>query len=298
MFTLTGEEILKKCNELNKELWEIALMYELSLGNKTKEMIYKDLDYVIDVMESSSKRGREEIVISLSGLIGGDSKKIQDYLDSNPQLVTDYFLVKAMGRAISCSEVNAAMGKIVAMPTAGACGIIPSAILSVSEKFGFDREKIRRALLVASIVGVIFIENATISGAEGGCQAECGTASAMAAASIVYMMGGDAEASFNAAAICIKNVLGLICDPVLGLVEIPCAKRNASGVVSALSVSDLVLAGVRSKIDFDDCVKALNEVGSAMAKEYRETALGGLATTNSAKRLKQKVKNFNMGTLE
>lgn len=298
MFILTGEEILKKCHELNKELWEVALMYELSLGNKTKEMIYKDLDYVIDVMESSSKRGREEIVVSLSGLIGGDSKKIQEYLEGDSPLVTDYFLVKAMGRAVSCSEVNAAMGKIVAMPTAGACGIIPAAILSVSEKFNFDREKIRRALLVASIIGMIFIENATISGAEGGCQAECGTASAMASAAIVYMMGGDCEASFHAAAICIKNVLGLICDPVLGLVEIPCAKRNASGVVNALSVSDLVLAGVRSKIDFDDCVKALDEVGRDMAKEYRETALGGLAKTKSAKRLKQRIKNFNMGTLE
>lgn len=298
MFILTGEEILKKCRELNKELWEVALMYELSLGNKTKEMIYKDLDYVIDVMESSSRRGREEIVVSLSGLIGGDSKKIQEYLESNSFLVTDYFLVKAMGRAVSCSEVNAAMGKIVAMPTAGACGIIPAAILSISEKFNFDREKIRRALLVASIVGMIFIENATISGAEGGCQAECGTASAMASAAVVYMMGGDSEASFHAAAICIKNVLGLICDPVLGLVEIPCAKRNASGVVNALSVSDLVLAGVRSKIDFDDCVKALDEVGRDMGKEYRETALGGLAKTKSAKRLKQRIKNFNMGTLE
>ena len=298
MFILTGEEILKKCYELNKELWEVALMYELSLGNKTKEMIYKDLDYVIDVMESSSKRGREEIVVSLSGLIGGDSKKIQEYLESNVPLVTDYFLVKAMGRAISCSEVNAAMGKIVAMPTAGACGIIPAAILSVSEKFNFDREKIRRALLVASIIGMIFIENATISGAEGGCQAECGTASAMASAAVVYMMGGDGEASFHAAAICIKDVLGLICDPVLGLVEIPCAKRNASGVVNALSVSDLVLAGVRSKIDFDDCVKALDEVGRNMGKEYRETALGGLAKTKSANRLKQRIKNFNMGTLE
>ena len=291
MFILTGEEILKKCDELNKELWEIGLMYELSLGNKTEEVIYNELDYVIDVMESSSKKGREKKAISLSGLIGGDSKKIEDYLN-NDKMVTDYFLVKAMARAISCSEVNSAMGKIVAMPTAGACGIIPAAILSVAEKFNFDREKIRRALLTASIVGILFIENATISGAEGGCQAECGTASAMAAAAVVYMMGGTPKQSFDAAAICIKNVLGLICDPVLGLVEVPCAKRNASGVVNALSVSDLVLAGVESKILFDDCVKALDEVGRSLPKEFRETALGGLAKTKSADILRECIKKL------
>lgn len=291
MFILTGEEILKKCDELNKELWEIGLMYELSLGNKTEEVIYNELDYVIDVMESSSKKGREKKVISLSGLIGGDSKKIEDYLN-NDKMVTDYFLVKAMARAISCSEVNSAMGKIVAMPTAGACGIIPAAILSVAEKFNFDREKIRRALLTASIVGILFIENATISGAEGGCQAECGTASSMAAAAVVYMMGGTPKQSFDAAAICIKNVLGLICDPVLGLVEVPCAKRNASGVVNALSVSDLVLAGVESKILFDDCVKALDEVGRSLPKEFRETALGGLAKTKSADILRECIKKL------
>ena len=265
-------------------------MYELSLGNKTEEVIYNELDYVIDVMESSSKKGREKKVISLSGLIGGDSKKIEDYLN-NDKMVTDYFLVKAMARAISCSEVNSAMGKIVAMPTAGAYGL-PAAILSVAEKFNFDREKIRRALLTASIVGILFIENATISGAEGGCQAECGTASAMAAAAVVYMMGGTPKQSFDAAAICIKNVLGLICDPVLGLVEVPCAKRNASGVVNALSVSDLVLAGVESKILFDDCVKALDEVGRSLPKEFRETALGGLAKTKSADILRECIKKL------
>ena len=178
------------------------------------------------------------------------------------------------------------------MPTAGACGIIPAAILSVAEKFNFDREKIRRALLTASIVGILFIENATISGAEGGCQAECGTASAMAAAAVVYMMGGTPKQSFDAAAICIKNVLGLICDPVLGLVEVPCAKRNASGVVNALSVSDLVLAGVESKILFDDCVKALDEVGRSLPKEFRETALGGLAKTKSADILRECIKKL------
>lgn len=289
MFELKGESILNKCKELNKELWEIALMYELSLGNKTKEDIYIGLDKVIDVMEESTKKGREKKVISLSGLTGGEAKKLNDYAESG-RVITDPFLVKAMARAMSCSEVNAAMGKIVAMPTAGACGIIPAAILSVAEKFNFDREKIRRALLTSSIVGVIFIENATISGAEGGCQAECGTASAMASAAIVYMMGGTPEESFYAAAICIKNILGLICDPVLGLVEIPCAKRNASGVVNAISSAELVMAGVYSNISFDDCVYAMNEVGTSLPKEFRETALGGLAKTKSAEELRSKMR--------
>ena len=173
-----------------------------------------------------------------------------------------------------------------------------AAILSVAEKFNFDREKIRRALLTASIVGIIFIENATISGAEGGCQAECGTASAMAAAAVVYMMGGTPEQPFDAAAICIKNVLGLICDPVDGLVEVPCAKRNASGVVSALSVSDLVLAGVKSKIVFDDCVRALDDVGRSLPREFRETALGGLAKTRSAEILRENIKKSRLRTLD
>lgn len=288
MFELSGEGILNKCRELNKELWQIALMYELSLGNKSEEDIYRNLDKVIDVMEESSKTAREKKVISLSGLTGGDSKKLNDYANSG-RVITDPFLVRAMARAMSCSEVNAAMGKIVAMPTAGACGIIPAAILSVSEKFNFNREKIRRALLTSSIVGIVFIENATISGAEGGCQAECGTASAMAAASIVYMMGGTPEESFHAAAICIKNILGLICDPVLGLVEIPCAKRNASGVVNAICSSELVMAGVYSNISFDDCVYAMNEVGTSLPREFRETALGGLAKTKSAEILRRKM---------
>lgn len=288
MFEMNAVSILEKCSELNCELWEIALNYELSLGNKTKEKIYKDLDYIIEVMEESSKRGREKKVISLSGLIGGDSKKLNDYLESG-RMINDPFVIKAMARAISCSEVNAAMGRIVAMPTAGACGIIPAAILSVSEKFNLDKETIRRALLVASIVGILFIENATISGAEGGCQAECGAASSMAAAAVVYMLGGTPEESFHAAAICIKNVLGLICDPVLGLVEVPCAKRNSSGVVNALSSADLVMAGVYSKISFDDCVKAMDEVGRALPKEFRETALGGLAKTKSAERLRDQI---------
>lgn len=289
---LTGESILKKCEEENKQLWEVSLMYEVSLGNKSEEQIYKDLEYIIEVMEASSKRGREEIVTSLSGIIGGDSKKIEDYIKKG-KVVTDYYLVKAMARAISCSEVNSAMGRIVAMPTAGACGIIPAAILTIAEKFNLDNDIIKKALLTSAIIGMIFIENATISGAEGGCQAECGTASSMAAAAVVYMLGGTPRESFNAAAICIKNVLGLICDPVLGLVEVPCAKRNASGVVNALSVADLVLAGVESKISFDDCVKALDEVGRSMGKEFRETGLGGLANTKSAALLKEKIKNSN-----
>lgn len=286
-----GEHILNYANDLNKEIWEIALMYELSLKEKTREDIYRDLDYVIDVMEISSKKARQEIVVSLSGIIGGDAKKLEEYSEKG-RVITDSFMVKAMGRALSCSEVNAAMGKIVAMPTAGACGIIPAAFLTVSEKFNFGKEDLRRALLVASIIGVIFIQNATISGAEGGCQAECGTASAMAAAGVIYMMGGTIQQCLDGAAICIKNVLGLICDPVLGLVEVPCAKRNASGVMNALSVSDLVLAGVESKISFDDVVMAMDEVGRALPKEFRETALGGVAKTESAEKLKNKMKKY------
>lgn len=198
-------------------------------------------------------------------------------------------MVRAMARAISSSEVNAAMGKIVACPTAGSCGILPAVIISAGEKLNKSEEELVNALFTASGVGIIIAKNATLSGAEGGCQAECGSAAAMASAAVVEMMGGTVEQALDAAAIVIKNILGLVCDPVAGLVEVPCAKRNIAGTVNALTTADIVMSGVKSMIPFDEVVWAMYKVGKQLSPELRETALGGIAITPTALKLKKEI---------
>lgn len=190
---------------------------------------------------------------------------------------------------MSCSELNATMGKIVACPTAGSCGILPAVITTVGEKLNLSDEEMIEGLLVSSAVGMIIGQNATFAGAEGGCQAECGAASAMASAATVFLMGGTNEMCLHAAAIVIKNILGLVCDPVAGIVEVPCVKRNFAGAVSALSTADLVMAGVISYIPFDDVVEAMYKVGKTLPESLRETALGGLAVTKTGLEFKEKV---------
>ncbi len=198
-------------------------------------------------------------------------------------------MVRAMARAVSCSEVNAAMGKIVAAPTAGSCGIIPAVIITAGEKLGKTEDELINALFTASGVGIIIAKNATLSGAEGGCQAECGSAAAMGAAAVVEMMGGTPAMALDAAAIVIKNILGLVCDPVAGLVEVPCAKRNIAGAVSALTTADVTMSGVTSRIPFDDTVIAMYKIGKQLPCELRETAMGGCATTPTGLRLAKEI---------
>ena len=192
----------------------------------------------------------------------------------------------AVGMALSCSEINASMQCIVACPTAGSCGIVPAAVLACAQSRGLDRECMVNALFTASAIGIIIGSRATVSGAEGGCQAECGAAAAMGAAAVAEMLGGSPEAAFHAAAMALKNVLGLTCDPVAGLVEIPCIKRNASGAMNALLSADLALAGVKSYIPFDEVVDAMYAIGKAMPQSVRETAKGGLAVTPTGMRLR------------
>ncbi|MEG0470298.1 MAG: L-serine ammonia-lyase, iron-sulfur-dependent, subunit alpha, partial [Longicatena sp.] len=193
----------------------------------------------------------------------------------------------------SCSEVNASMNRIVACPTAGSCGIVPAALLSTARKYNKTTEDLIDALFTASGIGLIIGAKATLSGAEGGCQAECGSAAAMGAGAIVELMGGTPRMAFHAAAMAFKNILGLVCDPVAGLVEIPCIKRNASGTVNAITCADLALAGIESYIPFEEVVDAMYDIGKNMSVELRETALGGLATTPTGLLLKKKVLNKN-----
>ncbi|WP_069649156.1 L-serine ammonia-lyase, iron-sulfur-dependent, subunit alpha [Caloranaerobacter ferrireducens] len=284
----TGEELLKIANEKGLKLWEIILENEAQASETSKKELRNRMKENLLVMKESSTHGLENDIKSISGLIGGDSKKVENYRKSKKTLCGDT-INKAMARALSCSEVNAAMGKIVAAPTAGSCGIIPSVIFTAAEVLNANEEDIINALFTAAGIGQVIAKNATISGAEGGCQAECGAASAMAAAAVVEMAGGTPEMSLHAAAIAIKNILGLVCDPIAGLVEAPCAKRNASGAANALISADLALAGVKSIIPFDEVVEAMYNVGRSLPVELRETALGGLAATPTGKKLMKEV---------
>ncbi|QAA34627.1 L-serine ammonia-lyase, iron-sulfur-dependent, subunit alpha [Clostridium manihotivorum] len=283
-----GEELLSICKENNWTLSEFAIQAEMEQSEASRDVVMNEMRKALKVMIEATTEGREKEVYSVSGLIGGDGYKLQKYLMQGKSLTGDV-MVSAMAKAISCAEVNASMGRIVACPTAGSCGILPAVLLTAGEKLNLSEDKLIEGLFAASAVGSIIAQNATVAGAEGGCQAECGSAAAMSAAAIVELMGGTPEMSLNAAAIVIKNILGLVCDPIAGLVEVPCAKRNFAGAVSALTTADLVMAGVSSKIPFDDTVDAMYRVGKSLPSELRETAQGGLAITKTGLKLKKQI---------
>lgn len=284
----SGTELLQICHENHISLSEYAIEREMEDREVSRDMLFAHMRTTLHVMKEASTLGRRKEVYSLSGLIGGDAYRLEQYSKSNHTLLGPN-AIKAMARALSSSEVNGSMGRIVACPTAGSCGILPAVLLTASEAMHKDDEDLLSALFASSAVGMIIGMNATFSGAEGGCQAECGSASAMAAAAVVEMLGGTPEMSLDAAAIVFKNILGLVCDPVAGLVEIPCAKRNASGAINALAAADLVMAGVTSKIPFDDALAAMYKVGRSLPEELRETALGGVAVTPSGLKYKEQV---------
>jgi len=288
MFVSSGTELIEICKKEAITIGEYTIREEMARSELSREDVESRMRKNLHVMLSSSSLAQEKEVKSVSGLIGGDAFRIRKYAESNNTLTGD-FMVRAMARAISSSEVNAAMGRIVASPTAGSCGILPAVIISAAERLNKTEDDMIKSLFTASGVGIIIAKNATLAGAEGGCQAECGSAAAMGAAAVVEMMGGTPEQALNAAAIVLKNILGLICDPVAGLVEVPCAKRNIAGAVSALTTADLVMAGVASKIPFDEVVWAMYKVGRQLPPELRETAQGGIAITPTAQKLKDEI---------
>ena len=273
-----AEELLRVCNDNNITISEATLRHEIEESGKPKKYFIERFKEIYEVMKSSSSKGLTESLDTVSGITGGNAKRIEEYRKEGKSLCDD-FLMEAMARAFSTLEINGAMGKIVAAPTAGASGIIPAAFTSVQNKLNLDDDTMIKGLLTASQIGGIIAMNATISGAEGGCQAETGAASAMAAAALVEIMGGSVEQSLHAASFAIMNVLGLVCDPIAGLVEFPCALRNASGVTNSIISCDLAMAGVKSIIPFDEVVMSMFEVGNSLPASLRETALGGLANT-------------------
>ena len=288
MLARTGEELLEICEKHNISLSEYAIRCEVEEKGLTREEVIEKMRKNLKVMMAAAEEGTQKEVYSVSGLIGGDGYRLNNYAKSGKTL-TGPATTMAMAMALASSEVNASMGKIVACPTAGSCGILPAVVLSAGKQLELSEDELIKGLLAAAAVGIIIGLNATLSGAEGGCQAECGSASAMGAAAVVEMMGGTPKMSLDAGSIILQNVLGLVCDPVAGLVEIPCAKRNAQGAITALCTADMVMAGVVAKIPFDDAVSAMYKVGKSLPSALRETALGGIAVTKEGLRLKEQV---------
>ncbi|WP_047151603.1 L-serine ammonia-lyase, iron-sulfur-dependent, subunit alpha [Aneurinibacillus tyrosinisolvens] len=284
----TVAELVELSLSEEKPISEIMILAEIDVSGREREAIMNDMYRNLDIMEQAVQRGITEDFTSRSGLSGGDARKMQAYIQKGKTLAGPDIL-DSVSKAIATNEVNAAMGTIVATPTAGACGIVPGTLFSISQKLGADREAMVRYLFTAGAIGFVIANNAFISGAAGGCQAEVGSATAMAAAAIVEMAGGTAEQSANATAIALKNLLGLVCDPVAGLVEVPCVKRNAMGAAIATVAADMALAGIESRIPCDEVIGAMYRIGKSMPHTLRETALGGLAATPTGRELEAKI---------
>ncbi len=263
--------------EQGKRVWEVALDEEVRLTAMPKEKVMEHFSNRLDIMFNSALKALEHRQKTKGALIDGVSSTQYKY--SKGETLSGGYINYVMSLAYSCSEVNASMGKICASPTAGSCGIVPAVLLGVMENKHVTREKTLEALITASAVGAIYTMNATVAGADGGCQAECGVASSMAAAAAAYMMGANDTDCFDAAGFAMINVMGLVCDPVAGLVALPCAQRNASGAVNALISADMALAGQTAHIPFDQVVDTMAKVGKMLPPQLRETAQGGIATT-------------------
>ena len=280
-------ELVEAAKSAGKKISEVVLSDQAEQLELGREELYRRMDERLSVMEDSVRAGMNPELRSTSGLTGGDAAKMFDYASHGG--ICGGFVNRAIARALAVSENNAAMGKIVAAPTAGSCGILPGTVVSLLSEGRCSREDAVMSMFTAGAFGMVIASKATIAGAEGGCQAECGSASAMAAAALVEIMGGAPEQCADACAMAIKNQLGLVCDPVAGLVEVPCIKRNVSGVAIAFSSAEMALAGVESKIPVDECIDAMREVGCSMPNALRETAKGGLAATPTGERLREQV---------
>lgn len=275
--------LLSLAEKCRVPLWQIILENEKKLLDKTEAEIFALMQQRYDVMEASANRALNTPMPTVLGLVSGISAPQNRYAEQNGGLCGP-LINKAMAYALSCSEVNAAMGKICAAPTAGACGILPAVLLTLKEARALTQRQTLCGLLTAAGVGAIIMKNATVAGAEGGCQAECGVAAAMAASAAVELSGGSPRQALDAVCFTLMNSMGLVCDPVAGLVQVPCAQRNASQTVNALLSADLALAGMTSIIPPDEVVEAMYRVGRQLPMELRETAMGGIAATDAAKK--------------
>ena len=282
------KELLELANDKQVPLSEIILENEMKISSFTEEQVFEKLEKRYRVMENSVEKALEEALPTVGSLIEGITKTQNNYAESD-MTICGTFINKVMARALSGSEVNASMGKICAAPTAGACGILPAVLFSISEREKLPRRKTLEGLLTASGIGAIIMKNATVAGAEGGCQSECGVAASMAAAATVEMMGGTPEVALNSVAFSLMNCMGLICDPIAGLVQVPCAQRNASQSINALLSADLAMAGMKSLIPPDEVVEAMYKVGKLLPSQLKETSMGGIAATKTGKEIQKKI---------
>ena len=281
------QEIFDAIEKTNQPFWRVVLATDMEEREVTEAASMERMRFTWQAMLDSveSYQGERR---SVSGMVGGDGARVRDYAAREKTLSGDY-LTEVIATALSVGESNACMCKIVAAPTAGACGVLPAVLVPLYKQGNIEEEDILKALYMASGIGAVIAFRACIAGAAGGCQAEIGSASAMAAGALTAIRGGNADQIGNAVAMALKNLMGLVCDPVAGLVEVPCVKRNVVGAVNAISCADMALAGVTSRIPVDQVIDCMGDVGRRMPVEFRETALGGLAVTPFGQSVKEKM---------
>ncbi|MCI6203961.1 MAG: L-serine ammonia-lyase, iron-sulfur-dependent, subunit alpha [Lachnospiraceae bacterium] len=276
----TLQELQELAVHQKKEIWQIVQQEDMDASERTQEQSYEKMHQMYEAMKyaDASYNGN---LRSASGRAGGDGEKLHQY-NASGKNICGAFIGLVMEKAIKMGESNACMRRIVAAPTAGSCGVLPAVLLSFEEQFSATEEQMVQALYVAAGIGKVIAENAFIAGAAGGCQAEIGSAAAMSAGALAYLQGADPQTVMHAAALSLKNMLGLACDPVGGLVEVPCIKRNSYGAVNAVTSAQLALAGIRSAITPDDVIDSMRRIGNQMPTCLKETSEGGLATSASA----------------
>ena len=282
------------CESKGELLFEPVVQYEIEQQGRSEPEIWEGLSHAYQVMREAVQTGLQEQLTSRSGMIENAGKKVFNH----SKAVLSHEFQYLIARALAAKEVNSCMGRVVAAPTAGASGILPGTMVTLQEIHQFEDKKIIECLLVGAGIALIIEQNASLAGAVGGCQAETGSAAAMAAGAIVYALDGSIDQVFNAVGITIQCMLGLVCDPVAGLVEVPCIVRNASAAAIAYSSAQIALADVSGTIPVDECVEALGEVGQSLEDRYKETAMGGLAATPTGKRISDKVLIKDIDILE
>ncbi|MDR0137328.1 L-serine ammonia-lyase, iron-sulfur-dependent, subunit alpha [Metabacillus idriensis] len=280
-------ELVELAESKGVKIAEIMIQQEMEMTGRTRDQILSMMDQNLTVMEQAVEKGLAGVK-SHSGLTGGDAVLMQAYIQKG-NFLSGEIILDAVSKAVATNEVNAAMGTICATPTAGSAGVVPGTLFAVKAKLNPSREQMIDFLFTSGAFGFVVANNASISGAAGGCQAEVGSASGMAAAAITEMAGGTPSQAAEAMAITLKNMLGLVCDPVAGLVEVPCVKRNAMGAANAMIAADMALAGITSRIPCDEVIDAMFRIGQSMPTALKETAQGGLAATPTGRELEAKI---------
>lgn len=277
---------LEKASE-NKDIFEVVLDSDCTDRGVSREASLEKMHALYAAIRRA-REGYEPALRSASGMVGGDGARMREYVQKGKTICGDY-IGQVIAQALEMGESNACMKCIVAAPTAGSCGVLPAVLLPYQAREGLDDDAMVRAMYIAGAIGQVVAAKASIAGAAGGCQAEIGTASAMGAAALCYLGGGSAQAVCHAAAIAIKSMLGLVCDPIAGLVEVPCVKRNAAGAMIAMSSADMALAGIRSAVPPDEVILAMREVGDKMDVSLKETGVGGVAGTPFGQKIAEKM---------